>query len=328
MPTPGQRLPMDFRSLRYFVCVAESRSFSKAADLLFVAQPALSRAVRKLEDELGAKLFVRTSAGVELTEAGSLLLQRARTLLRQLTQAADDVRAQGSSISGTVTLGLPPVTGEILVPTLVRRAAELLPGIRLRVVEGFSAYVYERLVNQELGLALLHSPVPHQSLAIEPLLVEPMHLVGPPRRRSGPRPATARLALDGLPLILPGPAHRLRLMLERALAERGIRRGPVIEVEGLATTKALIAAGLGYSLFLYGAVHREVADRRLSAVPMRDLGIDWTLSIVHRSEQHGMRALAAVRTLVRTEVRRLVDAGDWPGDPRHAGAGDGDPASP
>ena len=309
---------MDFRSLRYFVCVAEARSFSRAAELLYVAQPALSRAVRKLEDELAVPLFVRTPAGVELTEPGALLFQRAQTLLRQLAQAADDVRAQRASVSGTVTLGVQPVIGEILVPTLIRRCATEQPNLRIKVVEGFSSAIYDRLVNQELALALLHSPVAHASLAIEPLIVEPMYLIGPGRRKHGLPPASAKLDLDGLPMILPGPEHRLRLALERALALRGARPGPSIDVEGLATNKALVAAGLGYTLFLYGAVVHDVAAGRLSATPLRDLPIDWTLSLLYRSERRDLRSVAVVRDLVRAEVRRLVDAGDWPGAPRLA----------
>lgn len=318
MRSHSYRMWMDFRSLRYFLCVAEARSFSKAAELLFVAQPALSRQVRKLEDELEVKLFTRTPTGVELTDAGLLLFQRAQMLLRQLSQAADDVRAKGSAISGAITVGVPPVTGELLIPSVMQRCLHEYPNIQLKVVEGISTYVFERLVNQELSLALLNSPIQHSSLTIEPVLIEPMYLIGPGVQRNGLPPASEDLRLEELPLILPGPTHRLRLLLERALAEKGALLNLKMEVEGLVTTKALVAAGLGYTLFLYGAVHQQVLDGRMSAARLRHPEINWTLSLVYRTEQREMRPLAVIRDLLREEIHRLVDERKWPGDPQYA----------
>src|SRR6267154_1681195 len=104
---------MDLRTLRYFVYVAEARSFSKASLQLRVAQPALSRQIRKLEDELGVELVLRTGRQLELTDAGLLLLQRAHSLMRQVAQTEDDVRAHGSRIRGTMTLGGSPATCEV-----------------------------------------------------------------------------------------------------------------------------------------------------------------------------------------------------------------------
>ena len=116
---------MDLRALRYFVHVAEARSFSKAAVQLRIAQPALSRQIRKLEDEVGLALILRTRRQLELTDAGLLLLQRAHSLLRQAAQTADDVRAHGSRVQGTLTLGVSPTICEALVPRIVRECAAL-----------------------------------------------------------------------------------------------------------------------------------------------------------------------------------------------------------
>ena len=129
---------MDLRALRYFVHVAEARSFSKAAVQLRIAQPALSRQIRKLEDEVGIALILRTRRQLELTDAGLLLLQRAHSLLRQAAQTADDVRAHGSRVQGTLTLGVSPTICEALVPRIARECATLHPELHLNFVEGFS----------------------------------------------------------------------------------------------------------------------------------------------------------------------------------------------
>src|SRR5215470_15288189 len=198
---------MDLRALRYFVYVAEARSFSKAAAQLRVAQPALSRQVRKLEDELGVALMLRTGRQLELTEPGLLLLQRAHSLMRQVTQTADDVRAHGSRINGAMTLGVSPATCEVLGPLIVRECANRFPDLRLNFVEGFSGYIFDRLINQELTLCLMHNPPRHQGIEIQPLLSEPMYLVGPGAASGGLPPATARMKLQQLPLILPNRTH-------------------------------------------------------------------------------------------------------------------------
>ena len=301
---------MDLRALRYFVYVAEARSFSKAAVQLHVAQPALSRQIRKLEDELGIELVLRTRRQLELTDAGLLLLQRAHSLIRQVAQTADDVRAQGSRIRGTITLGVSPAICEVLAPLIVRRGAALHPELRLNFVEGFSAFIFRRLIDQELTLCLMHNPPRHQGIEIEPLLTEPMYLVGP-GAAAGALPAVkAGTTLDRVPLILPNRTHSLRMLIERAVAEQDGRLDVAVQVDGYTTTKALITAGLGYTILPYSAVHQEVEAGQLSAARLRKPALSWTLSVAYRKDQRNARAVMALRDLIAGEVDKLV-AGKW-----------------
>ncbi len=299
---------MDLRALRYFVYVAEARSFSKAAVQLHVAQPALSRQIRKLEDELGIELVLRTRRQLELTDAGLLLLQRAHSLIRQVAQTADDVRAQGSRIRGTITLGVSPAISEVLGPLIVRQCAMQYPDLRLNFVEGFSSFIFKRLIDQELTLCLMHNPPRHQGIEIEPLLTEPMYLVGP--SAAAGKPAKAGMTLDRVPLILPNRTHSLRMLIERAVAEQGGRLDVAVQVDGYTTTKALIAAGLGYTILPYSAVHQEVEAGQLSAVRLRKPALSWTLSVAYRKDQRTARAVMALRDVIAGEVGKLV-TGKW-----------------
>jgi LysR family transcriptional regulator, nitrogen assimilation regulatory protein len=311
---------MDLRALRYFVYVAEARSFSKAAGHLRIAQPALSRQVRKLEDQLGVKLVLRTGRHLELTEPGMLLLQRAHSLIRQAAQAIDDVRAQDCDIGGTVTLGVTPATCEVITPLIVQECARRHPGIRLDFVEGFSAFVFARLVNQELTACLLHNPPRHQGIEIEPLLVEPMYLVGPGPARvpggaaagtAGLAPARDGMTLETLPLILPNPTHAMRLLIDRALGRRRSAIHVAVQVDGYVMTKALVAAGLGYTILPLSSIHAQVEEGRLSAVRLRDPEISWTLCLAYRSDHRTARRVDALRVLIQGEVEKLVAAGKW-----------------
>ena len=153
---------MELRTLRYFVHVADARSFSKASVFLRVAQPALSRQIRKLEDEIGMPLFVRAGHHLELTEAGGLLLNRAHLLLRQASNTLEEVRASATNLAGTLTIGVSPATSELVAPLLMRECAQRYPQLRLDFIEGFSRYVFEQLLNQGLTLCLIHNPPPAQ----------------------------------------------------------------------------------------------------------------------------------------------------------------------
>lgn len=300
---------MDLRALRYFVYVAEARSFSKAAVQLGIAQPALSRQMQKLEDELGLELILRAGRQLELTEAGLLLLDRAHSLIRQVAQTAADVRAHSSRIRGTLTVGVSPTVSEAVGPGIVRECAARHPDVRLNFVEGVSAFIFKRLIDQELTLCLMHNPPRHQGIEIEPLFEEPMILVGPGKGTAGHPPVKEGMALDRLPLILPHRTHSLRALLERAVAEQGSRFEVAVQVDGYTTTKAFVAAGLGYTVLPLSSVRRDVERKQLSAVRLRKPKLTWTLSLAYRKDQRNARAVMALRDIIASEVKALAVEG-------------------
>lgn len=303
---------MDLRTLRYFVHVAEARSFSKAALQLRIAQPALSRQIRKLEDEVGIALILRTRRQLELTDAGLLMLQRAHSLLRQAAQTADDVRAYGSRIHGTVTLGVSPTVCEVLVPRIVRDCAARHPELRLNFVEGVSGFIFGRLINHELTLCLMHNPPRHRGIEIEPLLSEPMYFIGPGSRSEALPPVKPRTMLDDVQLILPNRTHGLRMLVERAAAEHGTHLNVAIQVDGYVTTKALVAAGLGYTVLPYSAARAEVDNGQLSAVRLRKPALSpWTLSAAYRKDHGPALGVTALRNIIAGAVDALAADGFW-----------------
>jgi LysR family transcriptional regulator, nitrogen assimilation regulatory protein len=321
---------MDLRTLRYFVYVAEARSFSKAAVQLRVAQPALSRQIRKLEDEVGIALILRTRRQLELTDAGLLLLQRAHSLLRQAAQTADDVRAHGVRVQGTLTLGVSPTICEALVPRIVRDCAVRYPELHLSFVEGYSGFIFQRLVNQELTLCLMHNPPRHRGIDIEPLLTETMYLVGPGAGSGAPSGAVAKalppvkagMMLHQMKLILPNRTHSLRMLVERAAAEYGGHLDVAVQVDGYVTTKALVEAGLGYTILPYSAVRQEIETGELSAVRLRKPALSpWTLSAAYRKDHGPARAVTALRNVIAGAVNDLAADGFWGeiGESRHPG---------
>lgn len=287
---------MDLRTLRYFIYVVEAQSFSRAAEHLRVAQPALSRQIRKLEDEFGTPLLVRSVRGIQLTDAGALLFRRAQSLLRQATQTFEDVKAQASSVGGEVTVGSSLATGQRIAPALLRHCAAQHPDIRINLVEGFSGYVYSRFLQNELSLCLIHNPPTHAGIVIEPLVEEPLYLLG-----------LNRQPLDmkhwyKYPLVLPSKTHSLRLLLEAAAAKRGHELLVKYNVDGLGMTSTIVGSGLACTILARDIALELMKKNGLAGAAIPDASLHWVLSLAYRLDQSSARPVQVVCDAIRQIV--------------------------
>ncbi|MDE2503398.1 MAG: LysR family transcriptional regulator, partial [Burkholderiales bacterium] len=191
---------MDIRQLTTFVQVADLGSFSRAATLLRVAQPALSRQVRALEVELHQTLFDRNGRGVTLTAGGQRLLAHARGILQQVERARQDMEDQRGAASGLVSIGLPPSIGRTLTAPLVEAFRARFPKAALTMVEGLSTYTLEWLTQGRIDCAVVYNATPAAAIEIQPVLDEPLFLVS--ARARGGKGRAPRGALVGAPVTL------------------------------------------------------------------------------------------------------------------------------
>ena len=234
---------MELRELRYFCSVAETRSFTKAARRLRVAQPAISRQVRQLEAELGLALLVRAGTGLELTHAGSLFYEPIQVLLTQLDQACADVLAQAGKLSGAVSVAVPTAAGALIMPGVLQAARETMPDVKIKVFEDIGVLISERLLARQLSLGLVYDPVPHRELHSESLLIEPIHIFGQVGSRCSDERPIAIEELAELPLILPQYPHNVRCLLEDAAVEYGIKLNVIFEVASSGVIRSPSATG-------------------------------------------------------------------------------------
>lgn len=234
---------MDLRQLRTFVTVVDAGSFSRAAAVLNLAQPSLSRQVALLEAEAGHRLLVRTGRGAVATEAGLVLLGHARTMLEEAERARQALADLEESPAGRVTVGLPPRVALGLSVPLVHHFRERFPRATITVLEGLSLSLRESLMAGRMDLALLFDPPPAAQLRCEPLMREKLVLVAP--RGSCLPPRVALAALPQYPLVLPSAPNAIRALLDRALAPRRIALTVAAEVGAVGTALALVARGEG-----------------------------------------------------------------------------------
>ncbi len=300
---------MDTRFLRSFLCIAETGSLSRAASALNVVQPALSRQIRLLEEELGTQLLVRHRRGIALTDAGNLLREHAATIVAALDEAQQAVSAAGTEPTGTVSLGLATSMHYVLSPGLVVSFCNRYPRAFLRVYEAFGHVIEEYMRQGKTDVAVLLSPKPMPGIALEPLLKETVCLAGPPEARLSMLEPVPIAMLARVPMIMFPANNKLRLAVEEALEDAGLSLQPKVEIEGRSLAHALVHKGLGYITLPYCAVEAEIAAGRMSGAPIEGITISWELGI--NRARAGFPAVKAVRDLIRAGVDEQVASGVW-----------------
>jgi LysR family nitrogen assimilation transcriptional regulator len=303
---------IDIRELRTFVAVARAGSVSRAAEQLRVAQPALSRQLHKLEDALGAMLFLRHGRGVTLTPSGALLLSRAEALIRQFEQLPHEIRAPGDDFTGHVVLGVPPTAGLLIAPAVLKEFRLRWPDATLQIREGISSLLEEWLVDRRVDVAVLHNPPPLDDIDIVPLLAEHMVLACPPDSALAGRPIRFQ-DLGAVPLILPSMPHSNRRLVERAARQHATRLHLAIEVDSVPLTKAMVAQGVGSTILTHAGVAHELGTGALVARSIHRPPLMSTISLGTARGMHPLWLTTALNTLVRDVIARLVDSGAWPG---------------
>lgn len=259
---------MNFRQLDYFVHVAELGSFSKAALVLDMAQPALSRQVRALETGLRETLLLRNGRGVTLTEAGQRLYAHAVDILQAVAQAEADMGASRDAPLGRVTIGLPPSVGRQLTLPLIDSFRRQLPKARLAIVEGLSSHISEWISTGRVDLGLLYNPDAQPALEISPLIEEALCLVSP---AGADGPAAAALPLRLLPahaLIVPERGHAIRKLIETQAALAGLKLDIAWEVTSIAAIVDLVCAGYGHAVLHASAVAASGRADQLQVRPL------------------------------------------------------------
>lgn len=304
---------MDIKQLNYFVHVAELRSFSKAAAVLAMAQPALSRQIRSLEGELGAHLFYRNGRGVVVTEAGERLLGFARTMVEQAERIKTDLTMLRDHPSGTVRLGVPPTVGQVLVPSLVRDIRKRQPDISLKISEGFSGYVYEWLMAGRLDLAIIYDAPRSGNLMTDKLVTEHLFLIEPGSNGTSRGPPVHFDELAKLPLILPSRPHGLRILIDTVAARAGVTLNVEYEVDVASAMFELVESGVCYTVQPFAAVYRMVDDGRLSARRIIEPMVTRTMVMATTTQRPLSLAARTVLDVIKKDVKSLVDSGKWLG---------------
>ncbi|MDB5771833.1 MAG: bacterial regulatory helix-turn-helix, lysR family protein [Burkholderia sp.] len=299
---------MDIKRIEYLIQVAEFGSFSKAATVVGIAQPALGRQVQKLEEDCGVRLLYRHGRGVSLTPEGEMFIDRVRPLLRQLEAVATDLQDERESPSGVVTIGITPTICNMLGLHLVTTVQEKYPKLRVNVVSGYSGYIHEWLIDGRLDLAILHDARRSQHLAVEHLADAKLSLVSSPKLLNAVETKRRSLALrrlEGLPLALPTKNHGLRRTLELAASQAGFALDVKYEVDTLALMKEIVLAGFAHTVLALPAVQSEIESGKLIARRISQPDVETRLVLAKASNRPLTRAVRIIEQETRNVFHRI-----------------------
>lgn len=307
---------MDIRQIRAFLAVADTGTVTRAAELLHVVQPAVTRQIRLLEEELGCALFVRTRLGMQLTEPGHLLIERARRAVRELDIAREEIHpAEAGKLSGVVRIGLLPSSCDLIADALYAAMHRAFPYIQISLSVDYSDPLFKALVAGELDAALLYnlSASATPALDIEPLLREPLCLIGLPSTIACLKTKAPVSALGLSPLILPGTHHRLRSLVEYACAVHGVEITVAAETHALPVQKSLVVRGFGMSVLPRVAIRDELEAGALSAVFIEGPEFIRTIALAQPapSARQTSQAVRSTTRILRDCINQLVSDGLW-----------------
>ena len=270
---------MDFERLNAFQTVAREKSFSKAAQKLFKTQPAISQAIRSLEEELGEPLFVRLGRTIQLTQAGQILLEHAQQAFQTLEQGRVQIEALRGLRKGMLTIGASDTTACYILPPTLRVFRRRYPGIEILISNRPSPGVLEQVLSREVDIGMVTLPLRHPKIVIGDLLTREDVVICSPRHPLSDRTVMELGELEAYPLLLLDRGSHTRSFIDRRLEEAGITPNIAMELGSIEVIKRLVQLDFGVSIVPHVAVQAEIERGALCSIrvfdrqEMRRLGV-------------------------------------------------------
>ena len=307
---------MTLTELRYIVAVAREKHFGRAAEACFVSQPTLSVSIKKLEEELGVRIFERGANEVSVTPLGDEIVRQAQSVIEQAAGIKEIAKRRKDPLTGPLRLGVIYTIGPYLLPDLVRQAIERVPQMPLMLQENFTARLLDMLRTGELDCAIMAEPFPDTGLAVAPLYDEPFMVALPKAHPLAKRKSIDAEELKDEKMLLLGTGHCFRDHVLEVCPEyarfasdaEGMRK--TFEGSSLETIKYMVASGMGVTVVPQLSVPNEDPAHIAyvpftKPVPTRRVVLAWRRSFTR------YEAIAALRNAIYAcelkGVKRLTD---------------------
>ncbi|MCJ2097311.1 LysR substrate-binding domain-containing protein [Methylobacterium sp. E-046] len=302
---------MDISQLRTLAHIAELGSVSKAADRLNIAQPALSRQIRLLEQELGAYLFERHGRGMVITDVGREVLAHAVRIMAEMDAIRDTVAAGQTSFRGSLSIGTTPTVAEIVTVPLATRLRQDHPNLSLRLSSAYSGHILDWLQRGQIDVAVSYNPNRSHTVRIVPIMLESLLLITAGQRRLGETVPFSRLAEEEL--VLPSPGHMLRDIVDDCARRAGIRIHTVIEADSFQTLINLVRTGIGATVLPLAPIYTMVEAGDLSASRLTDPAPTRELVVAYAADRPVSLAARFVGQTIVEIAMDLARRGIWVG---------------
>lgn len=276
---------MELRQLTYFLTAVQTLSFRKAAELCFVAQPALSRQIAALEKELGVALFTRAKQRITVTSAGNEFAIYARNALEQLQQGQQAMVNMQEGVKGTITLGCVEPLATAFLPAIFHSFHQRYPGVRFDVRVLRTDDVMTLIEHEEVDLGLIFDPPSRpEVLVFKELFRQSLHVLMPAQHPLAQRPQTSLVLEEILaePFLLLRQTARLRRIIDRILMQRGMVVQPIVEIDSMEGLKQLVKQGSGITLMLPALLGSNQIEDDVAVTPLADVSEQFIFALVYR----------------------------------------------
>jgi LysR family nitrogen assimilation transcriptional regulator len=291
---------MEFRSLRYFVQIAELGSITAAAQRLRVSQPSLTRHLHRLEEDLGVALFVRAHRGVELTAAGHSLLERGTRILSDVDRVSRELRLESDEPGGKVVLGITPTLCPVLLPQLVARVRRDYPKIELQIQQNGSMKLPDWLLDGRVDAAVMAQIGSDRFISAEPLTREEMVLLTAPGARARGAVEPAELAATGLII-----TEALLAIMRNLLEGQPIELRVDLVLNSLEAIRLMAQQGLCRTIMPYSIIRRDHEHGLLDVHRLLDGRLQRQLVLATAAGRRIAPATEAVANIIKATVAEV-----------------------
>jgi DNA-binding transcriptional LysR family regulator len=290
---------LDLAQLEIFLCIAEEKSFSRAAEKMLRTQPALSIAIKRLEEELGEPLFDRSSKSGTLTEAGRILLSYAQRMINMRDEAKDAISELRGMFRGRLTIGANESTSLYLLPKLLLEYRRRHPQIKIEVFRNISERIPAEVLERNLDFGFLSYDPMHPSLQSLEVHRDELVLVVPPKHHLAGRKQVTVKDLGNEQFVAHNVKTPARTRIFDFFAQHRTPLNICIELATLETIKDFVKLEVGLAILPRLAVEEEIESGELIEVPVKGLKIEKTLRLVYRREQTLSHAAKSFLDLVK-----------------------------
>ena len=279
---------MDFHQFKYVMAVAEEKSFSKAAQKLFISQPSLSQYIMRLEQHLGLKLFDRTTNPLRLTYAGEKYIEASKNILNLNNQLEEQLGDIAGSNKGCIKIGIPVPTERYILPSVLPEFYKRYPNVEIAIEEYSAIELEEMLIAGEVDFAVIHLPIQNKKIVYESLADEKVFLVAPPKYQIEKGQKFDFRCLQNEKFILSKPGHRMRVVADKIFKQAEFKPDVIFEIRNLDAIYRVAAAGMGFAFVPENVVNFLNTNQYKNCFLIDDIG--FTLAIAYRQGEYMTKA--------------------------------------
>lgn len=304
---------MDIKQLRSFITISETKNITKAAAFLNIVQPAVSRQIHLLEEELGVKLFERSRHGMHLTNEGKILEEYARRALKEIETAKIELTSSDSALKGSVNIGILSSLSELLSVALMRVIKAKYPNVNLKITVGYSGHLKEWLESGEIDVALIYGSTSSKFLDMQSMVKEQLWLIGSAQSQLSSEQIIELKDISQYDLILPYAPHRLRTLIEQGFHKAKYELKISAEVNDLAVQKQLVKEGFGYTILPLVSIKSDLEKKAFCAAPIHHSDFIREIVLALPNTRHISKLVHTIAQEVIAVSKISVKENEWPG---------------